>query len=103
MRSPPEIRALTGLRAFPALLVVFYHFYRWHIPAVPVVPYVVDNGFVAVGVFFVLSGFILAYSYADVPLRDPSYRRRFLRARFARVYPVYFLSLVIAFLAQLPA
>ena len=103
MRSAPEIRALTGLRAFPALLVVFYHFYRWHIPAVPVVPYVVNDGFVAVGVFFVLSGFILAYSYADVPLSDPSYRRRFFRARFARVYPVYFLSLVIAFLAQLPA
>jgi peptidoglycan/LPS O-acetylase OafA/YrhL len=102
VRSAPQIRALTGLRAFPALLVVFYHFYRGHVPAVPVVPYVVDAGFVAVGMFFVLSGFILTYSYAGVPLRAPSERRRFFRARFARVYPVYLLSLVIAFLAQLP-
>ncbi len=103
MHAAPQIRALTGLRALPALLVVFYHFYREHIPAVPVVPYVVDSGFVAVGMFFVLSGFILTYSYAGVSLRDPSERRRFFRARFARVYPVYLLSLVVGFLARLPA
>jgi hypothetical protein len=103
VHAAPQIRALTGLRALPALLVVFYHFYREHIPAVPVVPYVVDSGFVAVGMFFVLSGFILTYSYAGVSLRDPSERRRFFRARFARVYPVYLLSLVVGFLARLPA
>jgi peptidoglycan/LPS O-acetylase OafA/YrhL len=103
MRSAPEIRVLTGLRAFPALLVVFYHFYREHIPAaVPVVSDLVDGGFVAVGMFFVLSGFVLTYSYAGVSLDEPDSRRRFFRARFARVYPVYFLSLVVAFLARLP-
>ena len=46
--------------------------------------------------FFVLSGFILAYTYIDV---DGSLRgsvKDFLFARFARVYPVYLFALVIA-------
>ena len=103
MPSAPEIRPLTGLRAFAALLVVFFHFYRGHIPGSwPVVPAVVDAGFVAVGMFFVLSGFILTHVYDGRDLADPAARRGFWWARFARIYPVYFLSLVVAFLASFP-
>ncbi len=99
----PEIRSLTGLRALPALLVVFYHFYREHIPAsIPVLHEVVGAGFTAVGMFFVLSGFILTYVYAGHDLRERAVRRAFWIARFARVYPVYLLSLAIGFAAQLP-
>ncbi len=108
MTAPPEARAeirpLTGLRAFPALLVVFFHFYRWQIPrSVPVVHDLVEMGFVAVGMFFVLSGFILTYVYAGHDLREPAARRAFWISRVARIYPTYFLSLAIAFVARLPA
>jgi peptidoglycan/LPS O-acetylase OafA/YrhL len=103
MTPVPEIRSLTGLRALPALLVVFFHFYRGHIPdSLPVIKPLVDGGFVAVGMFFVLSGFILTYVYAGVDRSDPEARRAFFVARFARVYPVYALSLVIGFVAGLP-
>ncbi len=54
-----------------------------------------DNGFVFVGFFFLLSGFILAYNYADRALTlNP---RQFWLARFARLYPIYLLGLVISF------
>ncbi len=54
-----------------------------------------DNGFVFVGFFFLLSGFVLAYNYADRALTlNP---RQFWLARFARLYPIYLLGLAISF------
>jgi peptidoglycan/LPS O-acetylase OafA/YrhL len=54
------------------------------------------NGYLAVGLFFLLSGFILAYTYYS-QISGASNRARFWRARFARIYPVYVLSLVLAY------
>jgi len=47
-------------------------------------------GYIGVNLFFVLSGFILVYTYAGSALSV----RRFWQARFARIYPAYVLSLV---------
>ena len=71
-----EVRTLTYLRGFAAWLVVFFHFdkmfplsYGWRIP-------VIENGGVAVDIFFVLSGYVLAYVYAAAIVdRRFSYRR----------------------------
>jgi len=49
-------------------------------------------GFVGVNFFFVLSGFILVYTY-DGPALNV---RNFWWARFARIYPAYILSLIVA-------
>jgi len=49
-------------------------------------------GYLGVSFFFVLSGFILVYTYADRPFRA----REFWQARFARIYPAYASSLLIA-------
>jgi len=54
------------------------------------------NGYLAVNLFFILSGFILAYTY-DGQIDGSTNRLHFWEARFARIYPVYFLSLVLAF------
>ena len=48
-------------------------------------------GYVAVSFFFILSGFILIYTYAGKPLNV----RQFWRARLARLYPVYLVSLAL--------
>src|SRR5262245_31988850 len=55
-----------------------------------------SNGYLAVGLFFLLSGFILAYTY-DGQIEGTRNRLRFWEARFARIYPVYLLSLVLAY------
>jgi len=49
-------------------------------------------GFVGVNFFFVLSGFILVYTYDGPELSAV----KFWGARFARVYPAYLLSLILA-------
>ncbi len=103
--SPSERRslpALTGLRFFLAVWVVVFHV----IPgtpglAIPWLPQAPDGvscllrtGYVAVTVFFALSGFVLAYNY---DLRKQWHRRQhrqFAIARFARIYPAYFIGLL---------
>ena len=90
----PRLEALTTLRFFAALHVVLFH-----MRVVKILeggPWWYQNfasiGYVGVNFFFVLSGFILVYTYSGPPLNA----RRFWQARFARVYPAYVLSLVAA-------
>src|SRR6185312_6784465 len=52
------------------------------------------SGYQAVPVFFVLSGFVLARTYANTRWTSAN-TRKYLIGRFARVYPVYLLSLLI--------
>ena len=52
------------------------------------------GGYLAVQTFFVLSGFVLARTYADATW-DRRSLGRFFTARFARIYPVYFVSLIV--------
>jgi peptidoglycan/LPS O-acetylase OafA/YrhL len=84
----PPLRALTGIRFFAALHVVLFH-YAPGLP--PLLRNVAANGYMAVGLFFILSGFVLAYNYAGRAVKP----RRFLGARFARIYPAYLLGFVL--------
>ena len=54
----------------------------------------IHSGYFAVQVFFVLSGFVLARTYAHARW-DRRSLGRFFTARFARIYPVYFASLIV--------
>jgi peptidoglycan/LPS O-acetylase OafA/YrhL len=69
---------------------MFFHFTP---PLPPFLRPLVDNAFTFVGFFFLISGFILAYNYADRPVLD---QRRFYVARLSRVYPVYLLVLILS-------
>jgi len=53
-----------------------------------------EGGYLAVQTFFILSGFVLARSYASTTWNRHSLVR-FATARFARIYPAYLLSLVL--------
>ena len=94
-----DLPALTGVRFLAAWYVVLFHAYpglarRYPIPRS--LETFLSNGYLAVGLFFLLSGFILAYTY-DGQIDGSANRVRFWEARFARIYPVYLLSLVMAF------
>ncbi len=91
----PVLPALTGLRAFTATNIVFFHFWNpaWFGPLAPLM----DNGYVGVNFFFLLSGFILAYNYADRHAAGQFNLRQFWQTRFSRLYPVYLLGLLISF------
>lgn len=59
-------------------------------------PSLFNAGYLAVGLFFVLSGFVLAYNYPLGSSWSPACRTRFAVARFARIYPAYCLGLLLS-------
>jgi peptidoglycan/LPS O-acetylase OafA/YrhL len=88
----PRLPALTSLRFFAALHVVFFHFLAFKIVSSEGwLGQISSIGYVGVSFFFVLSGFILVYTYAG---RDTA-ARDFWRARFARIYPAFAFSLLL--------
>ena len=102
-----DIRALTGLRGVAALWVVVYHivFAGAVAVAVPWAPLeqLIRHGYLAVDVFFALSGFVMALSYGRYVQAGWTWRSYadFMRRRLARVYPLYLVMtlLVAAMLA----
>jgi peptidoglycan/LPS O-acetylase OafA/YrhL len=89
-----QLPALTGIRCFAALNLVFFHFSDPHSFG-PLSP-VVNGGYISVSFFLLLSGFILTYNYADRAQRGALTARSFWSARFSRLYPVYAFSLVLS-------
>ena len=93
-RHRRPLHALTGIRFFAASWVVLFHTragdfldeHAFHHAAV-----FVHHGYVAVALFFVLSGFILAYTYRD----QGTSSTRFWQARFARLWPAWVLSMIL--------
>ncbi len=89
----PHLKALTGLRFVAALPVVLFHVLpRAAMPAWA--GHLADLGYITVGLFVVLSGFVLAYAYGDS--EGEVDKAGFYRNRFARIYPVYALAMLVA-------
>lgn len=91
-RMNKNLDSLTGLRGVAAVVVFLAHF-EIH-KSIPFLQHFI--GFLswhnaAVDIFFVLSGFTLAYVYSG---QDFDFKKYFV-ARFARIYPLYFLSLLL--------
>jgi peptidoglycan/LPS O-acetylase OafA/YrhL len=106
--APPQgardIRALTSLRFFAALAVLLFHSGSSAVAqagAPNAVVNLLSNGYLGVTFFFLLSGFILTYSYWD-RLTGRADLPGFFVARFARLYPVYLLALALSFASYLP-
>lgn len=102
-----RLNELDGLRGLMALLVVIYHL-QAVLPGVSqsltaTVPMLQQTWF-AVDVFFVMSGFVMAYVYGSQfseGVRFSDYVR-FHYARFARLYPVHLFSLAVIAAGTLP-
>lgn len=106
-----EIKPLTGLRGFAALWVFLLHACFGNVNTFgyfAAFDHKIDFGFLenfilqgylAVDLFFILSGFIIAYTYADdfrQGLRAAALKNFFIK-RIARIYPVHaFLTLLLA-------
>ena len=102
-----EIRSLTGLRGIAALMVAILHIHQpggdnW-------LSALFRHGYLAVDLFFVLSGFVMALTYGS--MFEHGFSRKaygtFLAKRLARIYPLYFLVTgviaIIGFMADVHA
>jgi len=85
---------LTGIRAIAVIMVFLYHFrkyWRSELPG-PVLRFL-NECHTGVSLFFVLSGFLIAYTYRDKPLESGKEYIKYILVRFARIFPVYLLLL----------
>ncbi len=94
-----RIEQLTFTRFIAAIAIVVFHFGK------EVFPFNTDNlsfifrqANVGVSYFFVLSGFVMIIAYGQKDRISPG---KFLKNRFARVYPVYFFSIIILLVYRL--
>lgn len=84
-----DLPRLTSLRAFAAFAVFLYHIRKdtaWSASDGPVM-----HGYVGVGFFFILSGFVLTWS-----TRPGTSAGQFYGRRFARVYPSHLVMMLVA-------
>jgi peptidoglycan/LPS O-acetylase OafA/YrhL len=88
MATKQVFLTLDGIRGVAALAVVLFH-------ATPLFGLkVAPNGYLAVDLFFALSGFVIAHAYNDRLASGMSWRE-FLGVRLVRFYPLYILGLLV--------
>ncbi|MDB5492048.1 MAG: acyltransferase family protein [Micavibrio sp.] len=93
---PHTIAPLTALRFFAAAALFCYHIHVYFPHGDGLLSALAAKAYLGVDFFFILSGFILAHVYIP-PLRDGTFTtRKFLIHRLARIYPVHFLTLLVA-------
>lgn len=89
--APSHLDALTGIRGIAAWFVVFYHIRLSLVAILP--PSVIEafsHGYLAVDLFFMLSGFVIWYNYAaKIAESGWPQTRLFLWRRFSRVWPLH--------------
>lgn len=103
-KNTQELVALTSLRGVAAVMVLVSHytmvftddFARW-MPG-----NILLNSYLFVDLFFILSGFVLAYVYQDFTggVTRAQYRE-YLIARIARIFPLHWVTLAIVLILEL--
>jgi peptidoglycan/LPS O-acetylase OafA/YrhL len=79
------LHTLDALRGVAACAVIVFHYPRW------LAPLSVSSGYLAVDLFFILSGIVIARSY-DVRFANGMSTAQFLSTRLIRLYPLYALG-----------
>src|ERR1700738_5678916 len=97
-----RVSSLDLLRLIAVLMVVFYHYGFWgplsngiSQVALPRIAGFAQYGFLGVPIFFVINGFVIAYTAEGRTALE------FGIARFSRIYPTYLFCMSLTFLAVL--
>ncbi|RFZ91951.1 acyltransferase [Mucilaginibacter conchicola] len=94
------IPALTGVRALAAYLVFISHYaYAFDENFPHGVQRFLNEFHIGVTIFFVLSGFLIAFRYFDNFKLTGDWFKQYLKNRVARIYPMYFLLTAGAFIS----
>lgn len=97
-----QLNQITFTRFIAALTVVFFHYGNQVFPLnIPILENIFKAGPIAVNYFYLLSGFIMAIAYYR-PDKQSSFKAiPYWIARFARIYPVYLLAMLLIAVTKL--
>jgi peptidoglycan/LPS O-acetylase OafA/YrhL len=84
--NPRKIEELESIRGIAALLIVFFHFPKWN-PLFDIG--IINNGYLMVELFFVLSGYVIFSAYGEKIYST----KDLLRFQFLRLGRLYFVHL----------
>lgn len=87
----PELESLRGIAS---VLVVMCHMF-WLNPFM----FIAKNAYIAVDLFFVLSGFVMCHNYIN-KINDRKSLGKFMLARIARLYPLHIILLLVWLLRE---
>jgi peptidoglycan/LPS O-acetylase OafA/YrhL len=93
-----QLPSLTSLRGVAAFWVVLYHYSIQCFPNLDASSYthIIHKGYLAVDMFFMLSGFVMTHVYHEAFSESATeHYRRFIVARIARIYPLHILVLLL--------
>ncbi|MBZ5661985.1 MAG: acyltransferase [Acidobacteriia bacterium] len=97
MKTSAHIPELDGIRGIAVLMVLVYHGYFFSFePSENWAARLASFGISGVDLFFVLSGFLITGILLDAKGR-PGYFRNFYARRALRIWPLYYLLLVLSF------
>ena len=89
MNGTQKFVTLDGMRGIAAFFILVRHTEAfWH--------FTVPRAYLAVDLFFILSGFVIAHAYDAKLVSGRLSKRGFVITRLIRLYPMYGLSLVVA-------
>jgi peptidoglycan/LPS O-acetylase OafA/YrhL len=95
MSNAKRIPSLDGLRGIAAIAAMLFHFDYFYLPQAritDILPFV-SRSYLAVDLFFLLSGFVMAHVYGrGLASNWRAHWLRFAIARFARIYPLFALT-----------
>jgi peptidoglycan/LPS O-acetylase OafA/YrhL len=93
-----QLPSLTSLRGLAALWVVLFHYTALYFPRLDITGHssLIGKGYLAVDLFFMLSGFVMTHVYyrAFCDSVKDNYRS-FMVARIARLYPLHLVVLLL--------
>ena len=102
MSDAKRLPSLDGLRGFAAIIVMAFHFNIFFVPQAnlfDVIPFLY-KGYLAVDLFFLLSGFVMAHVYGATLASDwRAQWKKFAVARFARIYPLFAVTTLVMAIA----
>ncbi|MBV7263430.1 acyltransferase [Photobacterium sp. WH77] len=99
-----QLPLLTPIRGIAALIVTYFHarlilFPQWR-DSIAESTHFLENGYLWVDIFFILSGFVMMYVYQSTFATGSSLKkwRGFMWLRFSRIYPLFFVTLAALFI-----
>ncbi len=96
-----QLPLLTPIRGFAAIIVSYFHarlilFPQWLEPIIDTTHFL-ENGWIWVDIFFILSGFVMMHVYRDTFRTNVPYEEwgRFMWLRFSRIYPLFLTTFLV--------